>query len=655
MPALSDSLLVAAGLGLALFALVRIAAPGPRTVRALTVGWAAVAVLLGASNVEQRLRASVAPSADRPLLERTDGYVSSQACQACHPDQHASWDASYHSSMTELPSDETVLAPFDGERLEFGHSYRPHRRGDEFWVTTDNPSWAEPGEALPVSRRIALVTGSHHQQLYWFERPGTRAVGRFLFFYRVPEQRWVPFHSALLTRSTVTLDAGSHWTQVCIRCHTTNGKPRTGSRPNEADTRVAELGIGCESCHGPGGEHVRANQNALRRYWLYATGARDETIVDPTTLSADRELDVCGQCHAVQSLGSQRRVQEWLHNGLPFRPGDRLADTRYIVDLRKDDPKSHAYRRTLATDPHFFEDRFWPDGVVNVSGREYQGVRDSPCYVSQEFTCTSCHQLHRQSDDPRSPEGWADDQLAADRTDAGACVGCHPALSEPEAVEAHTHHAASSPGSDCYNCHMANTAYGLLNATRSHYIESPDVRTQLETGRPNACNLCHLDRTLAWTADKLERWYGTPRPVLEDPEHARTAEGVLLTLRGDAGQRALAAWHLGWEPARRAWTVPDWPTPLLIELQGDPYEAVRVIAVRSLATQPAANEITPEALSTRKRRRRASAEVGRIEEAATLDPRVLERLLFQPDGQPDRARLIALLRARDDRRIFRAE
>ena len=36
-------------------------------------------------------------------------------------------------------------------------------------------------------------------------------------------------------------------------------------------------------------------------------------------------------------------------------------------------------------------------------------------------------------------------------------------------------------------------------------IESPDVATTLKTGRPNACNLCHLDKTLDWTAEHLAK------------------------------------------------------------------------------------------------------------------------------------------------------
>lgn len=657
MPPPFDTVLTAVVLAAALMAVVRLFGLSTRARRRLLLGWGFLVLVLALTRAEARLLASSVPPANRPLLERTDGYVSSQACLACHPNQYDSWQSSYHSTMTTLPTDETVFAPFDGETLSYLYEYRPHRRGGDFWIQTNDPDWAEPGESLPVARRVALVTGSHHQQLYWFERAGTRGVGRFPFFFRIPEQRWVPFHSALLTSQKTAEGAGDHWSTVCIRCHATHGKPRFDlDDMGTMDTRVAEFGIGCESCHGPGQAHVEAHRNVLRRYWHHFFRDSDDTIVNPARLPADRSIDVCGQCHAVQSLGSQARIRQWSRNGMPFRPGDDLARSRYIFDLRSGDPSDAFLQRTIRNNPHFAEDRFWPDGVVNVSGREYQGVRDSPCYISGEFTCLTCHDMHQAREDSRAPVAWANDQLAPDAQDDAVCVGCHPRFAEPSVLEAHSHHPANSAGSSCYNCHMPNTAYGLLNATRSHYIENPDTRTQLATGRPNACNLCHLDQTLAWTAEKLEAWYGIAPPLFDDPEHRRTADGALLALRGDAGQRAVLAYHLGWEPAREASGAVDWAVPLLAELSNDPYEAVRTIAYRSLTSLPGYEQVEFDPLAGRQVRREARRDLlASWPGPREFDPASLGRVLVDPAGHSMRERIAALLKQRDDRRVFRAE
>jgi hypothetical protein len=131
---------------------------------------------------------------------------------------------------------------------------------------------------------------------------------------------------------------------------------------------------------------------------------------------------------------------------------------------------------------------------------------------------------------------------------------------------------------------MPYTSYGLLKAIRSHQVSSPSVATSLETGRPNACNQCHQDRTMAWAADLLSRWYGVPRPDLPGDEQ-RIAATALWALRGDAGQRALMAWSYGWEEAHRA-SGSHWQAPYLAQLLEDRYDAVRFIAHRSLRRLP---------------------------------------------------------------------
>jgi hypothetical protein len=173
-------------------------------------------------------------------------------------------------------------------------------------------------------------------------------------------------------------------------------------------------------------------------------------------------------------------------------------------------------------------------------------------------------------------------QLAAHMERNQACTQCHEKIAKN--VQAHTHHASDSSGSLCYNCHMPYTTYGLLKALRSHEISSPSLKQTMAAGRPNACNLCHLDKTLDWTNQKLASWYHQPRENLSDTEKS-VAASVLWSLQGDAAERALLAWHFGWEPARRA-SGEEWIAPYLALSMQDEYPAVRYIAARSLKRLP---------------------------------------------------------------------
>ena len=146
---------------------------------------------------------------------------------------------------------------------------------------------------------------------------------------------------------------------------------------------------------------------------------------------------------------------------------------------------------------------------------------------------------------------------------------------------AHTHHPVQSAGSRCYNCHMPYSSFALFSASRSHRIDSPNVAMSASHGRPNACNQCHIDQTLAWTNQHLEHWYGIEQAVLT-PEQATVPATILWLLSGDAIQRVLAAWSLSWEPAQEA-AGSDWQPPLLAKLLDDPYSMARYMAAHSLS------------------------------------------------------------------------
>ncbi|HKB92400.1 MAG TPA: hypothetical protein VKC60_17930, partial [Opitutaceae bacterium] len=161
-----------------------------------------------------------------------------------------------------------------------------------------------------------------------------------------------------------------------------------------------------------------------------------------------------------------------------------------------------------------------------------------------------------------------------------ACLQCHQSIKAN--LSAHTHHSADSVGSRCYDCHMPHTSFGLMRATRSHQISVPTVKESVNVGRPNACNLCHLDKPLSWTAEKLHAWYGQPVPDLSSDDK-EIATGVKWLVTGDAGMRALVSWSMGWAPAQKA-SGSDWLAPYLIVTLIDPYAAVRFVAGKSLQT-----------------------------------------------------------------------
>lgn len=510
-----------------------------------------------------------------------EGFVSSNSCRSCHPQQYASWHASYHRTMTQPARHDTVFAPFDKVTLESGgRTFHLERRGDEFWVDMVDPIWdfkklesttAAAQSSVPprVQKRIVMTTGSHHFQIYW-TRNSRGVYFQLPWVYYIKQRQWIPWVDSFLRPPDAPSGTVPIWNGTCIKCHAVGGQPGIDARLTRFDTQVGELGIACEACHGPGEEHVRINGNPLRRYKFHVSKKKmaDATIVNPARSDSRVASQICGQCHRAFI---EKNVPRFMKRGDSYRAGDDLEQTRPTVRYSEESDPSD--QPGTERDPNTLQNIFWRDGTIRVGGREYNGLIESPCYQRGVLSCLSCHSIHQS--DPNN-------QLASGMDTNSACLQCHKTFRER--LEEHTHHPANSKGSLCYNCHMPHTTYALFTATRSHRIDSPNIQTAVRSGRPNACNLCHLDKTLAWTSEHLSQWYGQPAVELEDDEQ-QIAASLLWLLRGDAAQRVITAWHMGWESAHEASGV-QWLAPFLVLLLEDPYSAVRCVTYNSLRQIP---------------------------------------------------------------------
>ena len=491
-----------------------------------------------------------------------EGYVGSQSCVECHKDEHATWHRSYHRTMTQVASTNSIQADFNNVILTNDNTrFTLFQKTNEFWVRME-PTKGE-GVGTGLETRIGLITGSHHMQVFWVpEGTGNLQIG-FPFTWLIPEKRWVPRNSTFI-RPPEFEHKPEAWNIVCSRCHSTGPEPHFDAANRSVETHVAELGISCEACHGPAKSHVdlRIAQRAAANPQL-----EPGEIVHPAKLTAERSAQLCGFCHSMKWIDD--KTENWRHAGFKYRPGDDLEKTTPVILTSKTN-SIPGLAQYLARNPEILRDFFWSDGMIRVSGRELNGVMESPCYKGGKFSCLSCHSGH---------DSEPDDLLSATGRTSAACLQCHEKFGQPAQLTAHTRHSPASSGTDCYNCHMPHTTYGVLKGIRSHEISSPRVLDDLQTGRPNACNLCHLDQTLDWTAQHLKAWYGQEVPQISAPNKS-LSHALRLALAGDAGQRAIIAWHLGWAPAQTA-SRTNWLSPVLGQLLDDPYAAVRLVAERS--------------------------------------------------------------------------
>src|SRR5262249_15080354 len=331
---------------------------------------------------------------------------------------------------------------------------------------------------------------------------------------------------------------GRSWNEACLFCKTPGPRknpepgPR-GQKPHGYSSEVAELGISCEACHGPGSEHVRRNQNPAHRFSLQLSDAADSSIVNPLRLSVPRRDEVGARCHGAlvpkPEMWDAKTVRD------PFIPGFDLGRFNHFFTSEEEQARLYhgGAKENPPPKPGATDGRFWGDGTPLTTALEFNGMALSACYQKGRgsMSCLSCHEMH--GSDPNH-------MLKPLMRTNEACYRCNGPYRAR--LTEHPKHPPESPGSLCFNCHMPHQVYSLLATHRSHRIESPTLEGSIGTGKPHACNLCHLDKSLGWTRDELAKWPGAKKSSakLTDDEE-KISSAVLLLAAGDARSRALVA------------------------------------------------------------------------------------------------------------------
>jgi predicted CXXCH cytochrome family protein len=558
--------------------------------------WLLAGMTLSAATLAVATTSTRQPPLPDPIARSSSGFATSNACRACHPSEYSSWHDSYHRRMTQRAGTSTVASDQlrQGGRLQIetnGRSVELFGRGAALWARLPDPGVTSAVAAQAYENsfrnapsrdvRVELLTGSHQHQAFWVGGARSGELTAVPAVYLIAEQRLIPRRDAFLNPPQAREQA-VRWNSNCIQCHAVAGAPQHDPERDVFASSAAELGIACEACHGAGQAHVQAMQDPLARYRARAT-REGLAITNPQKLASERASEVCGRCH---SYFFPKHEAEWWTFGFSrnYRPGDELSLTQLLLSpesLQESDAPQLAESA---------ESLFYRDGTIRIGGREHNGLVRSPCFEhgtgKRKLSCLSCHSLHQSQ---------PSDQLAQEKSGNGACAPCHE--QQASAVSQHSRHAPASPGSLCYNCHMPHTSYALLGAIRSHRVDSPsfDERTR---DRPNACSLCHLERSEAWAAAAAARWYGSDPAFALDRRPELAGEdipaGAVFALAGDAALRAIAAAalrrHESSQPAL------ELRAQLLGELARDDYAAVRAIAARPHSGVPplAAPALSPE-------------------------------------------------------------
>lgn len=590
-----------------------------------------------------------------PDIGREKDFVSSDTCQSCHPGEYHSWHRTYHRTMTQLATDDNIEGVFDGtEIISHGMKYTVFRSNEMNMVRMPDPDLVmavaegkmkKRYEDIPhIERQVVMATGSHHYQTYWVQSPRMKKLMQTLpLVYLIKDRQWIPRENAFMRPPNEKGDFITQWNHHCIRCHSTGGNPnlQPPGTPDEGLllSEVGEMGISCEACHGPGEQHIAFHRNPVNRYTKRSTGFDGDSIINPARIDHKRSSEICGQCHGVY-IDAGIEAEKYRFEGIHFKPGEDISQYRYYVFHPESKLRSEETSRSeWEQNKEFYTERWWEDGRILAGGREYTAQAATACFKDGTMSCMSCHTMH---------DGDPADQLNPALTEQQMCIQCHDQPQYTTNITEHTKHSANSSGSQCMNCHMPRTAYALFGALRNHQIESPDMESISRHNVPNACNLCHLDKTLAWTRDNLVAQYGMDSLPVPDGS-GDVAASVFWLLQGDAKRRAIAAWHMGWDDARKI-SGSEWMVPFLsIGLQ-DPYGVVRYISRESLKSIRGFEEFEYNFLDDRENLRKSSELAVRqwlTNKSPIEGVEGNDAVLVRPDRTTNQARIRELVRNRD--------
>jgi predicted CXXCH cytochrome family protein len=341
------------------------------------------------------------------------GYADPAVCAQCHQNV---WETYQHTGMARSfyrPTLEKMVEDFRKANTYYHPASDQHftmieRDGKYFQRRHQiGPNGAEINV---VEKEIHWVMGSgNHARTYLHQAPHGALIQLPLGWYSEKGGYWAmnpgydqPGHEGF--RREIGHD--------CMFCHNAYPAMEPGSDAYASlPVFPANLpeGIDCQRCHGPGLAHVeaaRAKKPSLQEI--------RESVVNPANLSAERQMEVCMQCHLeTNSRPLPYAIPRVEKGAFSYRPGEPLQN--YIL--------------------HF--DRAGGTQDFEIAHAAYR-LRMSACFAQSEaLTCVTCHDPHHAK---RGQEATAHyDQV---------CLSCHQQGKQAAITRRHP------ADSNCQSCHM---------------------------------------------------------------------------------------------------------------------------------------------------------------------------------------------------------
>lgn len=471
--------------------------------------------------------------ATQTLENKPNEFVGDLKCQSCHSAEFNDWKVSDHYHAMLPASDSTVVGDFNNATYSAdGITSTFFKRDGKFIINTRG----EDGKNHDFE--VKYTFGYQPLQQYLVAFPGGRMqatrvcwdVNKKQWFHQYQGQKIAPNEWIHWTGN------GQNWNTMCAYCHSTDLQKNYDLESDSYHTTFKTVNVSCESCHGAGKNHIDyVNSNNFKE----GKKVVNSFLVMGSNPSQLTEINSCAPCHAVR-----------MEVGKNLIPSNELLDN-FIPEIPTDE-------------------RFFADGQVKLEDFIHTSFLQSKMY-RHNVKCSNCHNPHTGR---------------VLFTTNNLCLQCHgKSYDDPK----HTFHATNTVATQCISCHMPARTFMEVDERHDHSFRVPRPDLSVKYNTPNACNDCHKDKSMQWSADAVNKWYGPERKYhfAEDLVPGsllnKDSEGHLLKLMGDTSIpsiiKATAAFYLGNINSQNSITA-------LIQSLDDANAQVRYRALRGLTNFP---------------------------------------------------------------------
>ena len=437
-----------------------------------------------------------------PATTKLPGYAGSETCGRCHVDIYRQWSQSGMAKMLRPYQPQNVIGDFEKNNEFYAGDDIAYRNG-KVQIT--------PHENRALFARMVIQGGRHYFNIMesdgrWHSYPVDYTIGSkwqqayatklangqihvFPIQYSTIEKKWLNYWKVIDAAgseranpySWERLDAATNYQVNCAVCHTSQLRNTLGGSLGPDNVVFREPGIGCEMCHGPSAAHVDMMTNGK----VYTKGPLDPPV-DFNKISNREFVAICAQCH----------MQSNVHKGSP--DGELNYSSTGTFFLKNASVPLGEFTRAA----------FFKDGRLSQTTFMVEALERSQCFRRGQASCGTCHDPHGHDESSNLTSLKFRDQPDL------MCTGCHSQFKDKAQAAAHTHHPLDSEASRCVSCHMPRIMYGMLLRVRSHQIDDiPNAEMTLRFGQeesPNACLLCHTEKTPQWLQAQLQSWKHNP-------------------------------------------------------------------------------------------------------------------------------------------------